>query len=155
MRKDNPKPCFSKRGYTDDEKKLIRRYLLWCYKTTKEEVDRIDRKFTQLKVDRYILDDLLQAKRAVPAVLRDDYHKLVDDFKLYIQKKKNDAESLKFIKAPEALLSPSYAFLKNRLAAVECAIGSFLGVKELKAIKFLYEEEMTKRILEAREHTQK
>ena len=30
-----------KRQFTQNEKNLIRRYLVWCYKTTKEELDKI------------------------------------------------------------------------------------------------------------------
>jgi len=37
--------------------------------------------------------------------------------------------------------------------AIEKTIKYFLGDKELEKINHLYEQEMTKRILEAREHT--
>jgi len=45
-----------------DGKTLTKRYLLWCYKTTKEQLDWIDRKFTQIQVDRYTLKCLLKSK---------------------------------------------------------------------------------------------
>lgn len=47
-------------------KKLKTRYLVWLYKTTKERLDRIDRKFTQLEVDRFILRELEKDLRQFP-----------------------------------------------------------------------------------------
>lgn len=44
------------------QENLIRSYLIWCYKTTKEDLDRIDRYFTQVLVDRRLLDILLKGK---------------------------------------------------------------------------------------------
>jgi len=41
-----------------DQKNLIRSYLVWCYKTTKEDLDKIDRYFTQNHVDNFILSRL-------------------------------------------------------------------------------------------------
>jgi len=44
------------------EKNLLRRYLIWCYKTTKEELDKVDRYFTQDVADAYILKCLRSGK---------------------------------------------------------------------------------------------
>ena len=120
---------------------LIRRYLLWAYKSTKESFERIERKTTQLIVDEYILDHLSKKKAAIPA-----------EFKTYIANKRKDELKLKFADAGRKKLNPEYVYLKNRLAAIEAAIRHFLGDKELKRIEKLFEEEFTRRILESREH---
>ena len=137
---------------TREEIALIRRYLVWCYKTTKEELDRIDRKFTQLMVDRFMLQKLMSAPVPLPKDRRGQYQKIADDFKEYVSHKERDAASLKFTIGKKKVLTPHYVYLKNRLSAIEKAILHFLGKKELGFIKSLYENEMTKRILEAREH---
>ncbi|MDE2027303.1 MAG: hypothetical protein KGK03_02055 [Candidatus Omnitrophica bacterium] len=112
---------------------LVRRYLLWAYKTTREDFERIERKTTQLLVDEYILAYLTTQKARVP-----------ETFKAYIAAKHKDEVKLKS--------QPEYLHLKNRLEAVEAAIRHFLGAKELAGIEKLYEGEFTRRILEAREH---
>ena len=43
---------------------LTRRYLTWCYKTTKENLDRIDRYFTQDTVDQFLLQSLKEDPQA-------------------------------------------------------------------------------------------
>ena len=133
-----------------NEQNLVRRYLIWCYKTTKEEVDRIDRKFTQLLVDEYILDKL-QKEITLPQ-LKAVYQGLVNDFETYMKKKEGEAKQSKFQDETLQTPHPNYVYLKNRLAAIEAAINFFLGAKELQAINTLYEEEMTCRILQSREH---
>ena len=138
---------------TREEIALIRRYLIWCYKTTKEELDRIDRKFTQLMVDRFMLQKLISAPVPLPEDSRGQYKKITDDFKEYVSHKERDAASFKFTIGKKKVFPPNYVYLKNRLSAIDKAILHFLGKKELKLIKSLYEYEMTKRILEAREHT--
>ena len=132
------------------KKALIRRYLIWCYKTTKENLDRIDRKFTQLSVDEEILKDVNRAS-AVPSEIRADYEKHVVDFRVYMQNKRMEAIHSKFLVQGRGVVRPEYLYLKNRLGAIEQTIGHFLGKKELRAIQGLYEKEMTRRILEARE----
>ncbi len=131
-----------------EKRPLIRRYLLWCFKTTKEDLERIDRKFTQLEVDNYLLQQL--PGKVAHGQLVDQKH--IDDFKQYMAGKKTDAERLKFEEKPRGRLQPDYVYLQKRLDSVEKAIVAFLGKKELAAIRKLYETEMTKRILEAREH---
>ncbi len=132
---------------TQKEKDLLRRYLIWCYKTTKESLDRVDRYFTQLHVDRFVLDELKKVKGATEA-----YYNLVKNFKKYIQDKEKNVYPKKFFNASQKILEPNYQYLRTRLSAIEKAINHFLGKSELKKINALYEEEMTRRILEAREH---
>jgi len=136
-----------------EKKRLTRRYLIWCYKTTKEDLDRIDRYFTQLKADRKILGCLLKNKDLKKGPKRRDYSDKVAEFKAYMEKKRARVFSQKFADKEEKVLTPEYWYLKNRLEAVEKTICELLGKKELNAIQALYEEEMTRRILEAREHT--
>ena len=136
-----------------DEKKLIRRYLVWCYKTTKEELDRIDRYFTQLKVDNIVLRQLLTEGERVDDSLKEQYRKKVDEFKGYMRKKEENVLSKKYSDPQHKKFNPDYVYLKNRLSGIEKAVGDFFGQKGLENIHALYEAEMTRRILEAREHT--
>jgi hypothetical protein len=129
--------------HIDDSKNLKKRYLVWLYKTTKESFDKIERKFTQLEIDRQILCYLKKLdtqKRAGGFIF---------DFKTYIANKEREALSLKY--EGKNLKSEHY-FLDLKLMAIEKVIKGELGKKGLAEIKSLYEEEMTKRILESREH---
>ena len=123
-----------------NERNLIRRYLIWCYKTTKENLDRIDRKTTQLMVDNRILEDLKQSQKKFHSK-NAQYGKSVKGFEQYIRDKQKSEH-------PSA---PEHLYLANRFKAVEHSIIYFLGQKELKIIQSLYEQEMIRRILEARE----
>lgn len=126
-----------------DIKSLKRRYLVWFYKTAKEALDKVERKFTQVEIDKFILDLLKkQDKDKEIAQFR-------ADFADYIRKKQDDGLALKF---EGGKLKPEYRFLVLRLRAVEKAIVKELGKKALTQIKSLYEEEMTQRILKSTEH---
>ncbi len=133
----------------ENEKNLTRRYLIWAYKTTKESLDKIDRYFTQLNVDEFVLKQLRNkpSHRA-----RSEYKIQVDDFEKYMQKKKKNVLPKKFDDKKSNALQPEYEYLVNRLSALESAIIHFLGRVELDSIIDLYEQEMTRRILEATEH---
>jgi hypothetical protein len=124
-----------------DHKNLIRRYLIWAYKSTKEGFERIERKTTQLTVDEFILDHLRKNRAQVPP-----------SFKAYIEEKRRDELKLKYADAGKKKYHPQYMELKDRLGAVEASIKYFLGDQEMKRIAELYEKEFTRRILEAREH---
>jgi hypothetical protein len=133
-----------------EEKALVRRYLVWCYKTTKESVDWIERKFTQTAVDRFVLARIEKMRSSTSS--QDDYNKKVEDFRNYIADKEKDGIKQKFLNGKKKDLNPEYLYLKNRLTAVEDAIRQFLGPQELTRIHLLYEQEMTRRILESKEH---
>ncbi|MCD4727274.1 MAG: hypothetical protein K8R46_06410 [Pirellulales bacterium] len=135
------------------EKKLVRRYLIWCYKTTKEDLDRIDRYFTQMKADEVILSELNKRAKKKDKALASAAAKKAAEFKLYMNKKTSRALSQKYRDVKKKILDPDYVCLKDRLSGIERAIVDFLGKKEMKTIQDLYEEEMTQRILTAREHT--
>jgi hypothetical protein len=120
---------------------LIRRYLLWAYKSTKESFERVERKTTLLIVDEFILDYFSRNNYQVPR-----------GFKTYIADKRKEQLKLKYAATGRKKLHPEYVYLRNRLAAIEAAIRYFLGGNELKRIAGLYEAEFTRRILEARDH---
>lgn len=133
-------------------KKLKTRYLVWLYKTTKEQLDKIDRKFTQLEVDKFILKELQRDLCQISQEKRKTLEKPLNDFKAYIAKKEAEGVSLKFISAARKEERPEYLFLKFKLQAIEKQINSLLGKKALLEIQDLYEREMLRRIIEEREH---
>lgn len=125
-----------------DIKNLKKRYLIWFYKATKEALDKIERKFTQLDIDRLILKELKARDREKRA------EKLIAEFQAYILSKEMDGIGLKY---EGRQLKPEYYFLGLKLRAIEKAIVKELGKKALEEIKALYEKEMTERILKSRE----
>lgn len=125
-----------------DLKNLKKRYCLWLYKVTKDELDRIERKFTQLDIDRTILARLKKARS------KNDLSKFIADFRNYISNKESDGLRLKY---EGKSLKPEYEFLLLKLEAVEKAIKKALGKSALIEIKSLYEKEMTERILKSTE----
>ena len=139
--------------FSDDQKKLIRRYLVWCFKTTREEIDRIDRKFTQLKIDEEIRKELLREGKSTPPALKQAFAEHVRKFDEYIEKKREEALTQKYSDAGQKKLQPSYLYLQARLKAIQNSIHRHLGAKGLADVKGAYEAEMTRRIWEAREHT--
>lgn len=122
---------------------LKKRYLIWLYKTAKEAFDKIERKFTQLEVDRLILKELEKANKDKKA------QKFVDEFKAYVNNKEKEGTELKY-EGKE--LKPQYTFLAAKLEAVEKIITKLLGKEALEEIKLLYEMEMTERIMKSRDH---
>ncbi|MDD5595146.1 MAG: hypothetical protein PHY94_02755 [Candidatus Omnitrophica bacterium] len=124
-------------------KNLKKRYLVWFYKTSKEALDKIERKFTQLEIDNFILKELKKENHG----RRID--KFIEEFKEYIRNKESDSLGLKY-EGKE--FKPEYLFLLKKLKAVEKAIIKELGKKALAQIRLLYEMEMTERILKSTEH---
>ena len=118
-----------------DKKNLKKRYLIWFYKTLKEEVDKIARKFTQIEIDEFVLKQIRKESKK----FKQNIKKEIKDFERYIQNKKDTQDAV-----------PLHLSLK--LQAVEKAIVKELGKSSLAEIKGLYEEEMARRILESREH---
>lgn len=135
-----------------NSKKLKTRYLVWLYKTTKEQLDKIDRKFTQLEVDRFILKELERNSSRFSKEQRNSLEKYLNDFKEYIAKKETEAAAFKFTAATKKEVSPEYLFLKFKFKAIEKQIKGLLGKKALAEIQDLYEREMLRRIIEEREH---
>lgn len=125
-----------------DLKNLQRRYLVWFYKTAKEALDKIERKFSQSAIDRLILKELRSKEN-------DGLTKFINEFEAYIKSKEKTGIELKY--AGNKLKS-DYEFLVLKLAAIEKIISKTLGPRALKEIKSLYEKEMTERILKSTEH---
>ncbi|MFH1856856.1 MAG: hypothetical protein ABH836_06535 [Candidatus Omnitrophota bacterium] len=132
-----------------DVKNLKFRYLLWFYKTAREEFDLVERKFTQLEVDKKIIKNLKEAMSTLDIAEKERMTKYYKEFKEYINKKQKEGKNLKFDKE---LLRPEYQFLTLKLKAIEAIIIQDLGEEAKNTIKTLYEEEMKKRILESKEH---
>lgn len=125
-----------------DIKNLKRRYLIWFYKATKEALDKIERKFTQLDIDKLILKELKAKDKEKRA------EKFIAEFHAYILSKEMDGIGLKY---QGRQLKPDYYFLDLKLRVIEKTIVKELGKKALDEIKALYEKEMTERILKSRE----
>lgn len=136
-----------------DESNLKKRYLIWLYKTTKEALDKIERKFTQLEIDRFILKELKKQNK------NNEVAKFIEGLDVYIRNKEKDGLNLKYLdkKFPAGAGSrhrrekPEYQFLVLKLNAIEKVITKELGKTALLKIKDEYEEEMTRRILEERQ----
>lgn len=124
-----------------DKKDLEKRYLAWLYKTTKEAFDRIERKFTQLEIDRFILKELIKSDKDKKA------RRFIEEFNEYIRSKEKEAIHLKYKNKD---LKPDYRFLALKLRAIEKAITRKLGKAELRKIKDIYTQEMLRRIIEER-----
>lgn len=128
-----------------DKKNLKKRYLVWFYKTLKEEVDKVERKFTQVEVDEFVLEDIKKESKKFSQSIE----KQIEGFEKYIQSKEKSGNQLKF---NGKKLKSEYLFLLLKLNAVEKAIVKELGKSALSEIKEIYEREMTNRILESRGH---
>ncbi|MFA5276057.1 MAG: hypothetical protein WC417_04100 [Candidatus Omnitrophota bacterium] len=124
-------------------KNLKKRYLLWFYKTAKEALDKIERKFTQLEIDKFVLKEMKARSKDKKS------DRFIAEFEAYILNKEMDGIELKF---EGKQIRPDYAFLELKLKAIEKAIVKELGKKSLDDIKALYEKEMTERILKSTEH---
>ena len=127
----------------EDIKNLKKRYLIWFYKTTKEALDKVERKFTQAEVDKFLLAEMKKLDK------KNQMRKFIDEFKAYVHNKEKEGMALKFA---EQGTKPEYVFLELKLQAIEKAIVKELGKPALEEIKALYEREMTERILESTEH---
>jgi hypothetical protein len=126
----------------DDTLNLKKRYLIWLYKETKEALDRVDRKFTQIDIDKFIREELRKEEL--------NYQIFFEDFNTYVNNKDKDCETLRSLKGD--YLNPEHQFLALKLKAIEKAIVKELGADGLEEIKNLYHQEMVERILRSTEH---
>ncbi len=129
-----------------DQESLYKRYLLWLYKTTKDELDKIERKFTQLDIDRQIQKILKKKSDVLKSPLRGGITPFLEEGKEYIFEKESDAQKLKLTE--EGLLNPKYLFLHLKLEAITQITKIHFGQKGLEEFKRLYEEAALRRILE-------
>lgn len=129
-----------------DKASLHKRYLFWLYRMTREELDKIDRKFTQLDVDKEIQKSLNDKIRGLGAAFEEKLSPFLKEWKEYVFQKESDAQKLKF--AEDGQMDPQYLFLRLKLEAIEQAAKARFGSKGLAEFKKLYEESAFKRILE-------
>ncbi|MDO8489483.1 MAG: hypothetical protein Q7S42_05175 [Candidatus Omnitrophota bacterium] len=128
-----------------DIKNLKKRYFIWLYKGAKEAFDKYERKFTQVDIDKDILDEM--EKELLGAYLpheKDALQKHIDDFHKYIENKEKACSELR---DQHRKINPDFIYSEIKLNAVEKVIGQELGRRGLQEIRSLYEKEMTERIL--------
>jgi len=132
-----------------DVANLTKRYLIWLYKTTKEAFDNYERKFTQLEMDEFILQEIeKELKDSYQPHEAKDLEKFVNDFRDYIAEKEKACLKLKY---KGKRIEPEFIFLDVKLNAIEKAIKEELGKEGLEEIKELYEKEAVERILKSAE----
>ena len=119
---------------------LKKRYLIWLYKETKEALDRVDRKFTQIDIDKFILEELQKSTIADK--------KFLDEFIIYVNNKEQDCQKIKSV---DTDLNSEHQFFSLKLHAIEKSIVNELGAEGLEEIKNLYHQEMVDRILRSTE----
>jgi len=128
-----------------DVKNLKKRYLIWLYKNAKSVFDKFERKFTQVDIDKDILNDM--EKELLGSYLPHEKQALqkdIDAFGDYIEEKEKACSQLR---DQDKKINPEFIFSEIKLDAIEKAIQRELGRKGLEEIKSLYEKEMIGRIL--------
>lgn len=128
-----------------DIKNLKKRYFIWLYKTVKEVFDKFERKFTQVDIDKDILDAM--ENELLGSYLpheKDAIQRHINEFKKYIEDKEKSCAELR---DQHKKINPDFIFSEIKLDAVEKVIVKELGRRGLEEIKSLYEKEMTERIL--------
>lgn len=128
-----------------DARSLQKRYLFWLYKTTKDELDRIDRKLTQLDVDREMLDIFRRDKGAEDSA-HSGLQAPVKDWENYIAHKEADARKLLF--DDEGRVLASYYFLRLKLKAILGVTRRRFGAATVRHFKRYYEEASMKLIMQ-------
>ncbi len=129
----------------EDKRSLYKRYLFWLYKTTKDELDKIDRKFTQLDIDRDMQKILQRKAKSYRGATKGGLEPFLKEWKEYIFEKESDAQKLKFTE--ELSLNPKYLFLRLKLEAIIMCAKRRFGSGALKEFRQLYEESALRRIL--------
>ena len=93
------------------DNKLVKRYLIWCFKTTKEDLDRINRYFTQSTVDQFLLKALKEDAEA------NAISESIDEFEKYMQVKLNKAKEKKIFRSADrshfSAVSLSYQAIRS------------------------------------------
>ncbi|MDD5019429.1 MAG: hypothetical protein PHH75_04895 [Candidatus Omnitrophica bacterium] len=129
-----------------DRDSLYKRYLFWLYKTTRDECDRIERKFTQIAIDKEITRFLDKALAGSEAGSLQGVDVFIGEWRRYAAQKAADAPRMKWTDA--GALKPEYAFLRLKLRAIEQAIAKYLGKKAIKDFRRLCEEAAMQGILQ-------
>jgi len=132
-----------------DVKNLKKRYFIWLYKGAKEAFDKCERKFTQVDIDKDVLNEM--EKELLGSYLpheKDAIQRQINDFQKYIENKEKACSELR---DQHKKINPDFIFSEIKLNAVEKIIVKELGRRNLEEIKSLYEKEITKRILKSTE----
>jgi len=133
-----------------DVKNLRKRYFVWLYKTTKEEFDKYERKFTQTDIDKDLLLEMENELLGSYLPHEKQYlEKFVNQYREYISGKEKTCLELKY---QGKKTNPEFLFLDIKLNAIEKLIVKELGRRGLEKIKAHYEQEMIQRILRSTEH---
>lgn len=133
-----------------DVKNLKKRYFIWLYKSAKEVFDKFERKFTQVDIDKDILDAM--EDELLGSYLPHEKEALqrhINDFHKYIENKEKACPELR---DQHKKINPDFIFSEIKLDSIEKMIVKELGRRGLEEIKSLYEKEMTERILKNTEH---
>jgi len=132
-----------------DVKNLRKRYFIWLYKTTKEEFDKYERKFTQTDIDKDLLFEMENQLMGAFLPHEKEYlEKFVNQYREYISSKEKACLELKY---QGKKTNPEFIFLDVKLNAIEKLIVKELGGRGLERIKALYEREMIQHILKSTE----
>lgn len=134
-----------------EKKNLQLRYLMWLYKTTKEQIDRIDRKFTQLDIDCKIRAYLAVHIKKYPPAVRNGLEAQLTKWSRYISDKEVAALDSKFCDSKKRIPRAEYAFLSLKLQVVEKLMRTAGGAKFLQGVKRAYYREMARRIFAEKE----
>lgn len=129
----------------EDQNSLSKRYLLWLYKMTRDEADKIERKFTQLDIDREVEKFLKKKTGGLKSSLKAGMSPFMEEWKEYIFAKESDAQKLKFTE--EGQPDPKYIFLRLKLEAIESVMKASFGATFFKEARKLYEDSCIQRIL--------
>jgi hypothetical protein len=130
----------------EDQRSLRKRYLFWLYKMTKDELDRIDRKFTQLSIDGDIQELLEGWSLKMGQRARGNLQPFIKELEEYIFQKESDAQKLKFDET--GAVNSKYLFLHMKFEAICSITKSLFGTPVLKEFRRLYEEASLGRILD-------
>lgn len=125
---------------------LHKRYLLWLYKTVKDELEKIDRKFTQMDIDRKIQAKLIDACGLQDQKTRKELEPFLQEWKEYIFSKESSAQKLKFTE--EGKVNPEYLFLRMKFEAVCEVTRALFGPEGLREFESLLEAVALERILQ-------
>ncbi len=122
----------------DDQVSLSKRYLFWLYKTTRDELDKVDRKFMQLAVDNEIYKKLKKAVKRLGPGISGTLEAFLREWQEYIFQKDSDAQKLKY--SEDGKPNHAYLSLRLKLEAIEAVVRGRFGKKQLLFYKELYED---------------
>ncbi len=130
---------------------LKKRYLIWLYKTTKEILDRINRKYTQIDIDKTMFQQIKRSAGGLPDLVNKDLEKHLQDLSAYIDSKEKTLFKISFGNNTKEVTTSDYIFLNLKLKSIVSQIKKLKGVSFLKFIEDEYQKEMISRIFDEKE----